>query len=43
MATTAAIDRVVHHLVILELNVNSYRADAVRPGRGKKEAKPNGS
>ncbi len=28
MTTAAAIDRVVHHSVILELNVKSYRAEA---------------
>lgn len=30
MTTAAAIDRVVHHSVILELNVQSYRAEAAR-------------
>ena len=30
MTTAAAIDRVVHHSVILELNVTSYRAEAAR-------------
>ena len=28
MTTAAAIDRLVHHSVILELNVDSYRAQA---------------
>ena len=28
MTTAAAIDRVVHHSIILELNVKSYRAEA---------------
>ena len=41
MTTAAAIDRVVHHSVILELNVNSYRAEAARQrtrsGRRKKD------
>ncbi len=45
--TAAAIDRVVHHSVILELNVKSYRAEAAhqrtRSGRGKKDAKPDES
>ena len=30
MTTAAAIDRVVHHSVILELNVKSYRAEAAQ-------------
>ena len=30
MTTAAAIDRLVHHSVILELNVNSYRAEQAR-------------
>jgi hypothetical protein len=30
MTTAAAIDRVVHHSVILELNMDSYRAQAAR-------------
>ena len=30
MTTAAAIDRVVHHAVILELNMESYRAQAAR-------------
>ena len=33
MTTAAAIDRVVHHSVILELNVPSYRADAAKRGK----------
>ena len=41
MTTAAAIDRVVHHSVILELNVKSYRAEAAdkrtRPKRGAKD------
>ena len=47
MTTAATIDRVVHHSVILELNVKSYRAEAAhqrtRSGRGKKDAKPDAS
>ncbi len=46
MATAAAIDRVVHHSVILEFDVPSYRTDAAQqrsqqlrdhqqPGRGR--------
>ena len=30
MTTTAGIDRVVHHVVILELDVSSYRAEAAK-------------
>ena len=36
MATAAAIDRVVHHSVILEFDVPSYRTDAAQQ-RGQKE------
>ena len=35
MTTAAAIDRVVHHSVILELNLPSYRLE-----ESKKKAKP---
>jgi len=35
MTTAAAIDRLVHHSVILELNLPSYRAEAARKPRGK--------
>ena len=44
MTTAAAIDRVVHHSVILELNVKSYRTetaqDPARPDRRKQEKDP---
>ena len=33
MMTAAAIDRLVHHCVILELNVPSYRAEQARKAR----------
>jgi DNA replication protein DnaC len=33
MTTAAAIDRLVHHCVILELNVPSYRAEAAKKAR----------
>ena len=33
MTTAAAIDRLVHHSVILELNVPSYRAEAAKKAR----------
>jgi DNA replication protein DnaC len=35
MTTAAAIDRLVHHSVILELNLSSYRLEESR--NGKKE------
>ena len=39
MTTAAAIDRVVHHAIILELNMESYRAEAARQRqRGPKDA-----
>lgn len=43
MTTAAAIDRLVHHCVILELNIPSYRAEAARKAKqartgGKEEA-----
>ena len=39
MTTAAAIDRVIHHAVILELNMESYRAEAARQRhRGPKDA-----
>jgi DNA replication protein DnaC len=34
MTTAAAIDRLVHHSVIMELNVSSYRAEAAKRSRG---------
>ena len=47
MTTAAAIDRVVHHSVILELNVKSYRAQAAhqrtRSARAGNDAKPDAS
>jgi DNA replication protein DnaC len=42
MTTAAAIDRVVHHSVILELNVPSYRAEAAKKRLGDKSAKVSG-
>lgn len=35
MTTTAAIDRLVHHAHVLELNVDSYRAEEAKRRRGK--------
>lgn len=34
MATAAAIDRLVHHSVIVEMNIPSYRAESARRTRG---------
>ena len=39
MTTTAAIDRLVHHAHILELNVESYRAEEAQD---RKRAKKKG-
>ena len=36
MTTAAAIDRVVHHSIILELNVASYRAEVAHKRSRKK-------
>ena len=38
MTTAAAIDRLVHHSVILELNVESYRAQAAKERTDKVRA-----
>ena len=38
MTTAAAIDRMVHHSVIVELNVPSYRAEAAK--KAKESGKP---
>jgi DNA replication protein DnaC len=39
MTTAAAIDRLVHHSVIIELNIASYRAEQARKGKpGRAEA-----
>jgi DNA replication protein DnaC len=40
MTTAAAIDRLVHHSVIVELNVPSYRADAAKKAKEPPPAKP---
>lgn len=39
MTTAAAIDRLVHHSVILELNLASYRLEASKKGKENKERK----
>ena len=33
MTTAAAIDRLVHHSVIMEMNVSSYRAESAKRAR----------
>lgn len=43
MTTAAAIDRVVHHSVIVELNVPSYRAEAAQRGRRAKSPRVEGN
>jgi DNA replication protein DnaC len=40
MTTAAAIDRLVHHSVIVELNVASYRLETATAARTPKEPKP---
>ena len=35
MTTAAAIDRLVHHSVILELNIDSYRMEQAKKAKGK--------
>ncbi len=42
MTTVAAIDRLVHHCVILELNIPSYRVEQAKKAK-KKIVKPNPS
>ncbi|KKL13329.1 hypothetical protein LCGC14_2526860, partial [marine sediment metagenome] len=38
MTTAAAIDRLVHHSVILELNIASYRLEEAKRTKGKEAA-----
>ena len=38
MTTASEIDRLVHHSVILELNVRSYRLEAAKKARPKARA-----
>ena len=40
MTTAAAIDRLVHHSVVLELNVPSYRAEEAREGKNQDNQSP---
>jgi DNA replication protein DnaC len=37
MTTAAAIDRLVHHSVILELNITSYRLEQAKQTKANKE------
>ena len=38
MATAAAIDRIVHHSVILEFDLPSYRTDAAQNRQAENES-----
>lgn len=38
MTTTAAIDRIVHHSVVLELDVESYRTESAKKAARNKKA-----
>lgn len=40
MVTAAAIDRLVHHSVILELNIESYRMETAKKNKSKKTEDP---
>jgi DNA replication protein DnaC len=40
MVTAAAIDRLVHHSVILELNIESYRMEVAKKNKNKKPDGP---
>ena len=40
MTTAAAIDRLVHHSVIVELNIPSYRAEQARKAKRAERADP---
>lgn len=40
MTTAAAIDRLVHHSIIIELNVSSYRAEQAKKAKQKTQADP---
>ena len=37
MMTAAAVDRIVHHSVILELNIESYRINSAKKRKFKKK------
>jgi hypothetical protein len=38
--TAAAIDRLVHHCVIIELNLPSYRAEQAKMAKDSREERP---
>jgi len=40
MTAAAAIDRLVHHSLILELNIESYRMEMVKKNKSKKPDNP---
>ena len=40
MTTAAAIDRLMHHSVILELNIPSYRLEPAKAGQGQPCRRP---
>lgn len=40
MTTTAAIDRLVHHSVIIELNVPSYRVETAKQAASRERSRP---
>ena len=40
LTTAAAIDRLVHHCVILELNISSYRAEQAKKTRQARTVEP---
>ena len=40
MTTAAAIDRLVHHSVIVELNIPSYRAEQARKAKRAERGEP---
>ena len=40
MTTAAAIDRLIHHSVIIELNITSYRLEAAKQNKKHKSASP---
>lgn len=42
MMTAAAVDRIVHHSVILELNINSYRIESAKKSGARTEPKEKG-
>ena len=42
MTTAAAIDRLVHHSVIIELNLPSYRAEQAKKAKGGRASEEEG-